>query len=116
MVLWGCNVQFKNIKDENKRLKEEIKDLRKENEDLKSRVVAVEEKVQNMELSVDIVEKVKKDILATLKEEEDKKSRQRNLILYGVPESNKPNGKEREDDDLNFAKEFLRRIWVVILI
>lgn len=101
----GCGGKFKNLKEENKKLREELKTLLKENEDMKNRMKTVERKVETMEHGDDIVETVKHKVLEALKEQEDKKVRQNNLILYQVPESNRPSGKEREEDDTKLCKE-----------
>lgn len=81
--------------------------LKEENRMLKERLEAVEVKIENMkgEIKQEIVEEVKERVIEELKEDEDKKSRQSNLILYNVKESQKKIGKEREHEDLNICKK-----------
>lgn len=100
----GCKGKYKDLKSENRKLREEVKELHRENKELKDRMEAIEEKVENFDGGANIVERVKQEVLASIKEMEDKKARQNNLILFGVPESTKLTGTEREDDDTKMCK------------
>ena len=67
---------------ENKTLKEENKVLKEKKENLKERLTRTEEKMENIEvtLRLTIISEVKEKILESIKEDEDKKKRQRKLI------------------------------------
>lgn len=48
----------------------------------------------------DIIRKTTENVIQYIKEEEDKTRRKPNLVIYNIPESDKENQKEREDEDV----------------
>lgn len=49
-----------------------------------------------------------KVILESMKEKEDKKLRECNLVLYQVKKSNEVNGKDREVDDISACEKIFK--------
>lgn len=103
---WSCDKcknEIKVLKEENDRMKEENLKLRRENESLKDRLNTLEKRLEDLkiELKSDIVSEVMKEI----KEAEDKKSREGNLIIYNVPESEAATSKDRRSHDENMCEK-----------
>ena len=50
---------------------------------------------------------IREEITKVLKEQEEKKMRKNNIVLYNISESTKQNAKEREEEDLAKTKELI---------
>ena len=77
-------------------MKKDLESIKKETADLKTKF--------DKEA---IVDEIKVKVLEDLREEEEKKSKENNLIIFGLKESEKEIGKEREQDDFELSKELL---------
>ncbi|KAK4301836.1 hypothetical protein Pmani_003534 [Petrolisthes manimaculis] len=110
----NCKAKIKNLKAENLKLRDEVVALRLENDDLKKmlndRIINLEKKVECLEKkNINInntwkgngegLNQVVEKVLEVVQEEEEKKARINNLVIYEVEESQKEYGKEREDKD-----------------
>ena len=106
----GCKDIISRLKEENNQIKNENEhfrhaneSLKEENKNLKDRLIALEKKLEDIkiELKGDIINEVMEEI----KEIEDKKSREGNLVLYNVPESTSAQPRERLNNDGNFCEK-----------
>ena len=104
------------LKKKNEVLLEEIKEMREamkemvkeemERANQKAKEIAREEigmETRNSfaALKDEVVTNIKEEMVEIIKEEEDKHRRRKNLVLYNVPESRRPNpsGRKQEDED-----------------
>ena len=94
------------MKDENRKLWSKNKNLVMENETLKSCHARLEKKIEDLkeDIKQEVVEDVKKVVIETMKEENEKRERQNNLVIYGVQESTQKIPQERKTEDENFCK------------
>jgi len=110
----GCRRNVRGMKEENKVLRQENKTLRLENEKLRLRISAIEERVDAVkeeiinEVKVEVTRGIQDEIVNRLKQEEEKKKRECNLILYNLRESEKENGIEREAEDKSLCLEIFK--------
>ena len=79
--------------------------MRAENAELRMRVEGVERKMDDLSHKDDIVEKVKAKVMEELREEEDRKSRQNNVVLFLAPESLSEDSGERMREDRVLCEE-----------
>lgn len=112
IVAWSCRRcrgQQKDMKVMIKKLKEENMILKVENEELQKRLLAIESKVESIEKGVNVeetlIEEISERVLEVVREEEDKRNRLNNLVLFGVHESDKEQGYDREQDDKERCNE-----------
>lgn len=112
---WFCPPCKKLAKDSREsvmQLTDENKKLKEENKILKERLAVIENKMQEIkeEIKQEVISEVNsfKVILDEMKEKEDKKMRECNLVLYQVKESNKVNGKDREADDRSACEKIFK--------
>jgi FtsZ-binding cell division protein ZapB len=105
-----CKEETRNTKGENEELKKENEKLKEENNMLKERLTILEGRLEEMkmELKSEIVEEVKIQVMESIKEEEERKKRQKNLVIYRVKESRREQGSEREQDDMQFCQELFK--------
>ena len=100
-----CKKEFEMMKSRMEELKEENKILQEKLSVLEDKFDSLKEEIKNeivIEIGNKIVDEVKKTVsesLRVVKDTEDKKNRESNIIMYNVKESTKPNGKDREKDD-----------------
>ena len=129
--IWFCTA----CKGKVKSLIETVKELEQKNDLLQRKMECLEDKWDNLkdsmvretmhmvmdnlktEMSVntmggmtkkEIVEDVKDELLKAMKEEEERKQRATNLVLYNVSESEKQTGQEKEQDDLEFCESIIK--------
>ncbi|KAK4291455.1 hypothetical protein Pmani_035717 [Petrolisthes manimaculis] len=120
----NCKAKVKNLKAENLKLRDEVVVLRLENDDLKKmlndRIINLEKKVECLEKkNINInntgkgngegLNQVVEKVLEVVQEEEEKKARINNLVIYEVEESQKEYGKEREEEDKDKCTEIFER-------
>ena len=99
-----CRGNIGQMKEQNEILSMENAKLREENKKLYERLGVLENKVEDIknEVKADVMKDMNDTInmfFDKIKENEEKKKRENNLILFSVPESNKDNGKERQVED-----------------
>ena len=94
------------MKDENRKLRSENKNLVMENETLKSCLARLEKKIEDLkeDIKQEVVEDLKRVVIETMKEENQKRERQNNLVIYGVQESTQEIPQERKKEDVKFCK------------
>ena len=98
------------MRSENAKIKKEIEHLRNENEVLRERLNSLEEKITvikreiKTEVLQEITDKVK-DVLTDIKEREEKKTKQPNLIIYNAPE---PRDASVESEDLELCNKLFK--------
>lgn len=104
-----CKSSMASWKEENKQLRKENNVLKEENSKLMEKLATLESRVSAIKLEImgemraEMKETIE-NVYVTMREMEDKKIRENNLILYNVPESIKENSKERETDDRRFCQ------------
>ncbi|KAK4323615.1 hypothetical protein Pmani_005657 [Petrolisthes manimaculis] len=121
----NCKAKIKNLKAENLKLRDEVVALRLENDDwkkmLNDRIINLEKKVECLEKkNINInntgkgngegLNEVVEKVLEVVQEEEEKKARINNLVIYEVEESQKEYGKEREEDKDKCTEIFERGV------
>ena len=109
-----CKVVTK-VKQGMKELENKVKSLEKENEDMRKELEAVKAKVGMCEGAVKIVQtgletakvEVREEMRSELKEKEERAD---NIVIYGLRESDKVDGKERMKDDGDKVREMCAEI------
>lgn len=101
---YKCKKVIFTIKEENSKLKKENVLLTEENGILRERLAAVEQRINELkkEIRDDIMKEVNESVMKVLddiKDTEEKKNRESNLILYSLEESTKEEAVERERED-----------------
>jgi len=112
----ACKNRSRDMQREVDALRRENEELRNINESLKGRILSLEERMSDIkqEIKDDIVREVNVNIskiydeISSLKERDERKDRQSNLIVYNSPESRSMNNQEREKDDLALVERLLR--------
>ena len=92
-----CKSEIRLLKEESERIRNENIFLKKENETLKNRLTTLEKRLED--LKVELKNDIVSDVLKELKEVDEKKSRESNLIIYNMPESLSNDAKERKIED-----------------
>ena len=109
---WYCQT----CKNEIKTLKQENVKLKEENELLRKRLAAVEIKVEAIKTEIKEellcvvntkVQQILEDV-KNVKEQDEKKLRENNLVLYNVPESEKNESNDRKNEDNSFCNKLFR--------
>ena len=136
-IAWYCKDCKKVCKEalkQNARLKEENSYLKRDNDMLKLRLVKLEEQMRSLQQEMkrgvlsdikneirdfmtdmsavmkdEIVKITKKEIMAEITEREEHQRRLKNLIVYGLEESKRNNGRDREIDDKEMCKELFTK-------
>jgi len=105
-ITWTCGRCGVDIKKQNELLKSENQKLMKEIDEMKKIIHEIDGKVEKIgeDMKEKIIKEVKKEVIEELAEEEEKKIKKRNLVIYKVEESKKDLGKEREREDVEFCK------------
>ena len=108
-----CRGNIGQMKEQNEILSMENAKLREENKKLYERLGVLENKVEDIknEVKADVMKDMNDTInmfFDKIKENEEKKKRENNLILFSVPESNKDNGKERQVEDEKFCDNIFK--------
>lgn len=94
-----------------------VEELREENKKLKQEMNVLEDKILGMKADIvkevkqclthDMLETVKNRVIEELKEKDDKETRKRNIVMYGVEESSAETPEEREREDTNVCCDII---------
>ena len=111
----ACRGQVKNLTRENK-LKGENKILREENELLRNRLEELERTMREIkeEIKQEVTEGVKQQVFEYLKEDEDKKERRNNLVIYEIKEST--NSIPRARTEASMEKELILEEYISLFL
>lgn len=109
-VLWMCkkcnDKRFK-LKEEHAKLKKDYEDLKEEYNLLRDKLDSFDDKIEHIktdikaELKHEIKQEIRLEQIDDHKDEEDRKQRECNLILHGMPESKLENAEDQECEDGN---------------
>jgi len=107
-LTWNCGRCGISLKEQNDRLKEENKKLI---ELLRNLEMKIDHKIEGIkhEVKNSIAKQVKDEIIEEIKEEEEKKKRQKNLVVYKIEESTNENKEERELEDKEKCLNLMNR-------
>ena len=105
-LCWSCGRCGLDIKKQNELLKSENEKLRTELEEIKKKINKVDDKLEEIGKNIknNIIQEVKKEIIEEIREDEERKLKKRNLVIYKVMES-KDDIENGEQHDLRFCNE-----------
>lgn len=104
----GCSPMARENLQTLKEMKRVTKELQNENAESKALIMKHEERLQKLENKQELLTQIKEEIKEDLREEEDRKSRKNNLVLYRIPE--KKTEEETTQNDLNTCKKVFTEV------